>query len=164
MLRSWVLPSGQLESVRLFWTLVQTSIMLRRQVCSFMSFHSRSAASLRVCWVLIESSSLTRCIHRGSALNWAAATGSCAVLQLLLARGANVENRDLDGKLPVHDAAMTGHLEALRILCEGGCPADASDEHGRSAVFEAAETGSLECLRTRFVSSCLVCSQILHIL
>jgi ankyrin repeat protein len=77
-------------------------------------------------------------------LHLAAEGGHIACIELLLVRGADVNERDrLDRANPLHWAAAEGHLEAVKLLAEAGGDIDGSgDEH------EAGVIGWATCFRT----------------
>lgn len=63
--------------------------------------------------------------YRG--LHAAAARGDVAVIGELLARGADREARDGNGRTPLHVAAFASHDDAVRALIAGGADANALD-------------------------------------
>ncbi|XP_049944429.1 speckle-type POZ protein-like [Schistocerca serialis cubense] len=58
--------------------------------------------------------------ERSRRLIQAAKWGEVEELRALLAAGANVAAKDLEGRTPLHWAAERGHVEMLRSLVEGG--------------------------------------------
>lgn len=74
-------------------------------------------------------------------LTAAAAMGSVAILQRLIAAGANVMY-GLE-RLPLHLAAEAGHLDCVRVLLDAGVAVDAYEEGAWTALMAAASAGHL---------------------
>ncbi len=53
-------------------------------------------------------------------LHWAAASGDTIVAQLLIAEGANVNAKSLDGMTPLAVARAMGHEEVADLLTRHG--------------------------------------------
>ncbi|KAK1589671.1 Pfs, NACHT and ankyrin domain protein [Colletotrichum navitas] len=58
-------------------------------------------------------------------LTWAAQAGRKDIARLLLAKGADINEKDYKGKTPICEAILAGHKEVVRVLLERG--ADAED-------------------------------------
>jgi cytohesin len=68
-------------------------------------------------------------------LHDAALSGNKEVIEMLLARGADVSAQDSESKsTPLHYAASFGRLEAVRTLVEHGADVSAKDSKGRTAL------------------------------
>jgi ankyrin repeat protein len=78
---------------------------------------------------------------RFSVLHHAARRGDLAVVELLLAAGANVDRRSWDGSTPLHEAAVGGHLEVVRALLAAGADTRATINRGYSALDAARANG-----------------------
>ncbi|QRK11462.1 ankyrin repeat domain-containing protein [Archangium violaceum] len=77
--------------------------------------------------------------HGMTPLLWAARQGHASLVQLLLARGADVSMRDARGATALMIAAERGHLEVTRLLV----PRTGPDERGEALRY-AAGTGRIE--------------------
>lgn len=64
------------------------------------------------------------------------------VVELLLAKGANVNAVSHDGWTPLHEAAVFGRCNVARLLIDGGADLDAVDKTGRSPLHRAAMTAN----------------------
>jgi len=80
-------------------------------------------------------------------LIFAASFGDPAIVQELLAAGAEVNSQDTYGWSPLHWAADTNHLAALRALMEQGASVDLQDTEGWTALHWAAYRGNLEVVQ-----------------
>ncbi|KAI5783940.1 ankyrin repeat-containing domain protein [Peziza echinospora] len=76
-----------------------------------------------------------------SALICAAKLGHAGVVELLLARGANVESRDEKGITPCMWAAKEGHEGIVRLLLAKGADVRAKDKKGITPFMWAAKEG-----------------------
>ena len=82
-----------------------------------------------------------------SLLHIAAAVGSVAVVELLLERGADVEQRDGVRMTPLGVACRAGHMDVVDLLVRNGASVLAKDSRGRSTLFEASYGGHTEVVR-----------------
>ena len=71
----------------------------------------------------------------------AAAAGSTASLAEILARGADVEGRDIAGRTAVINAAWRGRIETVELLVQLGTDFNVADLDGMTAVQWAASNG-----------------------
>jgi hypothetical protein len=76
-----------------------------------------------------------------TALMTAAAGGDHAVLDDLLARGVDVDHRDVKGSTALHHAAAAGDDRAIRFLLAAGSSPDATDHEGLRPAEVAAING-----------------------
>ena len=74
-------------------------------------------------------------------LHQAVRFGHTEVMQLLIARGANPEISNLDGRTPLHLAAERGHLAAVKLLLEAEVALEVHDTFGAAAIHLAAANG-----------------------
>ncbi|MBI5569379.1 MAG: ankyrin repeat domain-containing protein [Desulfomonile tiedjei] len=77
--------------------------------------------------------------EKNYALLAAASSGDAARVEQLLAKGADVNFRDLLQNTPLISAATNGHLEAARILLERGADVNAVQMSGLNALHWATE-------------------------
>jgi ankyrin repeat protein len=81
-----------------------------------------------------------------TALIWAA--GDAAKSRLLIGRGADVNARSIQGRMPLMMAARReGNSELLRLMLAKGADPDAKDGRGNTALMHAAQTGDVETMR-----------------
>lgn len=81
--------------------------------------------------------------YRRTPLHLAARAGHAALVELLLAHGANVGARDYGGGTALHAAAGEGRLDAARALMAHGAKLNALDESGRTPLHLAVHGGHL---------------------
>lgn len=77
----------------------------------------------------------------------AALCGKDEMLGVLIAAGADLEQRDASSFTPLLLAAARGHISCLRLLLAGGAQPDAADASGKTALCNAAEAGRVDVLR-----------------
>lgn len=87
---------------------------------------------------------------KDQALLLAAANGSSNIVGLLFENGANILQRDGQGRTPLHLAACGGHSEVVQVLLEAGASMDTGDHEGRSALLSAAEYGHKDVVELLF--------------
>jgi len=88
-----------------------------------------------------------RAPERLSVLHHAAGRGDLAVVELLLAAGANVNKRSHDGATPLYAAALGGHLAVARALVAARAETWATTNSGYSALEAAQVSGNGELLK-----------------
>ena len=77
-----------------------------------------------------------------SPLQWAAEYGQLEACELLLEKGATIEERGEDGRTPLMLASIFGHTEVVKLLLKSG--AVCKEEEGKTtALCAAAEFGAL---------------------
>ena len=75
--------------------------------------------------------------HRFSLIHWAAREGKCALIELLVQRGARINVTNMGDDTPLHLAASQGHLEAVKLLITLGGNVNAVNEHGNTPLHYA---------------------------
>ncbi|ELK23625.1 39S ribosomal protein L20, mitochondrial [Myotis davidii] len=96
--------------------------------------------------------------HGRSALHRAAAGGHLPAVQLLAARGAQVDARDALGLTPLHHAARSGHVEVASHLLDRGAQVNAAGWLHATPLHLAVERGhspAAELLLSRGASPAL---------
>ena len=56
--------------------------------------------------------------------------------------GANIEARDKDGDIPLHDASLSGQPEAITTLLDAEANLNARNEYGLTPLHDAARYGT----------------------
>ena len=86
-------------------------------------------------------------------LLWATAAGQIDAVQLLIERGADVDQADVYMASPLRKAAWHGHADVLSALLAAGAKVNAADQNGLTALHEAiAGEASEECVRLLIVA------------
>jgi uncharacterized protein len=65
------------------------------------------------------------------------AISSSQAMELLLANGAGLEARDVDGATPLIRAAESGNTDVVKLLLERGANVEARDKDGHTALIAA---------------------------
>jgi hypothetical protein len=86
--------------------------------------------SVRFCNLWGVAPNLTR-------LHMAAVFGLDSILEDLLADGADVNARAMEGMLPLHIAALGGHTRMVRALLQAGADIEAAADNGETALHTA---------------------------
>lgn len=74
--------------------------------------------------------------------------GKSQVVELLLAKGANVNAKDSEyGSTALMWAAHNGHAETLKILIRNGATIDGKGKKGETALWFAAQKGQIETMK-----------------
>jgi ankyrin repeat protein len=55
-------------------------------------------------------------------------------VKLLIEKGANLDEDDIEGRTPLNVASQNGHLEVVRLLVEAGADIAKKDKDGDDAV------------------------------
>lgn len=79
-------------------------------------------------------------------LHYAASEGFSDVVQLLVAKAADVNHRDNAGCSALTLAAKSGHESVVGILIDGGCEVNVIDNEHRTPLFYAAQSGLKEAM------------------
>jgi ankyrin repeat domain-containing protein 50 len=82
-----------------------------------------------------------------SPLYLAAINGHVEMVDLLLAKGANVDAESLQGWSPLVAAASRGHLDAAKVLLANGAKADTYSNTHWSPLLAAASHGYVEMVK-----------------
>lgn len=83
----------------------------------------------------------------GTALHMASYNARPRLVQVLLARRAELEQCDNNGRTPLIDAARQGNPECVRLLVDAGANVDAEDNDGYTSLFYSASGNHQECVR-----------------
>ncbi|MBU1108054.1 MAG: ankyrin repeat domain-containing protein [Candidatus Riflebacteria bacterium] len=76
-----------------------------------------------------------------SPLHFAAASGQCEVIKLLLEKGVNVNDTNDYMRTPLHYASVMGHFDAVKLLCGAKANIHALDARGATPLHDAAAAG-----------------------
>lgn len=82
----------------------------------------------------------------------AAFHGHAAVVEALLARGADVRATNVQGRTPLHHAADQDHALIVALLAQAGAPLDAVDFHGHTPLHVAAWQDHRDSVRVLLAS------------
>lgn len=77
----------------------------------------------------------------------AASSGNVVLVNELLNRGADIEERDSSGDTPLNEAARMGRTEVVRCLIESGARLSVPNNNGKTALTYASEHNHLEIYR-----------------
>lgn len=81
------------------------------------------------------------------ALHWGGYRGHSKILELLLARGANVNALTNNGSSALYWTARSGHAKCVAILLGAGGDVHQCDKFGAFPLHDAAENGHMECVK-----------------
>ncbi len=77
----------------------------------------------------------------------AAFTGDYQRLRAIIEDCENINERDLNGQIPLHYACSRGHIECVRILIENGANVNEKNKKGYTPLHAASCAGRVECVR-----------------
>jgi ankyrin repeat protein len=80
-------------------------------------------------------------------LTWAAANDHIEIVELLLEKGANVNQARQDGKTALMLAILFGKIQIIELLLEKGANVNQADQYGDTALIEAAANGNIEIVK-----------------
>ena len=87
-------------------------------------------------------------IRKGkTALHWAGIYGHAAVIETLLACGADIHARCKGGRTALHWASANGHAAAIEALLAGGADVRAIGKDGYTALHCASSKGSVDAVK-----------------
>jgi len=72
--------------------------------------------------------------------------GDNEAIRDLLAKGVNVNVKDVDGRTPLTEAAWNGHSEAIKLLLEHGADPSVKKNDGETALSLATARGQKEAV------------------
>jgi ankyrin repeat protein len=102
---------------------------------------------LYVIGVILQAVIIYSYLSEGIDLMVAAASGDVAAVKSLGARGANLDEKDKDGKTALMYAAEGGHVETVKYLIEKGANVNAKAKNGKTAMMYASEKGRTEVVQ-----------------
>eukprot|EP01137_Pigoraptor_chileana_P010622 Opistho-2@60447 len=85
--------------------------------------------------------------HSWTPLHYAAYEGHSEAVHLLVAHGADVHSRTIDGELPLHLAAKKGAVAACKALIEHGSPILSTDNNGWTPKIAADKVDQKEMVK-----------------
>lgn len=91
---------------------------------------------------------LTELLPNGrTPLHTAAYGGKLNIVQLLIARGADVNSATPTGSTPLHGAALYGHEAVVRLLVEKGAKVDVANRAGYTPLTNSAGSANLSLMK-----------------
>lgn len=90
-------------------------------------------------------------VGRGTALQWAAASGQTKAMNALVRRGANLNSVTSDGGTALHAASFLAHVDAVRFLVENGAEINKENKNGNTPL----DLCQLDDQTTRYYASLL---------
>lgn len=82
--------------------------------------------------------------RRSTPLHLAAGYNRIAIVEILLAHGADVHAKDKGGLVPLHNACSYGHFEVTKLLIKAGADVNANDLWAFTPLHEAASKSRVE--------------------
>ncbi|XP_055921141.1 poly [ADP-ribose] polymerase tankyrase [Eupeodes corollae] len=82
--------------------------------------------------------------RRSTPLHLAAGYNRIAIVEILLANGADVHAKDKGGLVPLHNACSYGHFEVTKLLIKAGANVNANDLWAFTPLHEAASKSRVE--------------------
>jgi ankyrin repeat protein len=73
-------------------------------------------------------------------------SGRMDVMDLLLAKGFDINMKDANGDMPIHLAASCGYTEAVKWLLKNGADINAKGKNDRTPIVQAAANGKVEVI------------------
>ena len=86
-------------------------------------------------------------IHRNTSLHEAVEEGRADVVQVLIDAGADIEEKDSEGRTPLLLACWSGYLDAVKVLVQAGAELRVADHNGRTCLTLASCEGHTETVR-----------------
>ncbi|KAK0153560.1 Death-associated protein kinase 1 [Merluccius polli] len=74
----------------------------------------------------------------------AAGCGNIQIIEVLMAKGAEIQANDKSGTNAIYYAARHGHVGTLKFLHENKCPLDVQDKSGETALHVASRYGNVD--------------------
>jgi len=84
--------------------------------------------------------------NNGTALHYAAESGSVDIIKLLLDNGMSVNLTNTNNCTPLHVSAQCGNPEATKTLVERGGAINSTNKYGVTPLMVVAEHGKLEII------------------
>ena len=79
----------------------------------------------------------------GTVVHYTAFIGDLDKMKQLQALGANLLDKNWNGRTAIHYSAQSGNLEMVQWLAEQGLDVNAKDDSGNTLMFEAADSENL---------------------
>ena len=76
-----------------------------------------------------------------------AAAGNAGAIELLLAAGGSVDERNEFGSTPLHLAVVKGQTDVANVLIDSGATINAANEDGNTPLHAAVGTGNIDCAK-----------------
>ncbi|XP_078347045.1 uncharacterized protein LOC144632297 [Oculina patagonica] len=81
-------------------------------------------------------------------LNSAIQGGNVTIIEMVLARGLDVNSKNSDGDTPLMIAALSGKIEAVNYLLDKGADLSLTGEYGRNSLHWASQGGNVAIIET----------------
>ena len=102
------------------------------------------ALELLLAWHADPNAPVSSAQFSETPLQYAVRTGNVRMASILIAAGAQVNTKGLQGRTALHVAGAGGHLDMIRLLVEKGADVNARDAEGASPLDDAVWRGSLD--------------------
>jgi uncharacterized protein len=90
-----------------------------------------------------ELSVAEECMHHHTALMRAALDGNTETVKELIHQGADINQRDENGRTALMFAVINTHYQTMKVLLEHGADVNAKSNQGGTALMGAASAGDL---------------------
>lgn len=139
--------AASLGKVRVVRDLLTMKSQIRPEDGRSAAFRAVEGGHVECLKLLLDEGVPVSGLHEGTTLLCCAAQNSCQdIVSLLLARGADINEADIDGVTPLMHGVMAGNLPVVRLLRQSGADSSLRDSQGRDAASYARSDAIKEIL------------------